>query len=181
MKIFYLILFVLLLTVPCWAATEDIQPDGNPSPNDFLIDQEIVHRNGTFTNNISNDSITIAKPGGTVEFDLMVCVLAMGFDALKSATAVPTGWTLILSTLAPDNAGRLETFYKIAGGSEPSEYIWDVQEPVAISGGIAVYDFTGTPTVFDVGASANGEGTSIVAPTVNSKATGIVRMRSTCF
>lgn len=61
---------------------------------------------------------TCAKPTGVVQYDIMFAVLV---TATGYTTSTPSGWT----SLGQANSGSYyELFYKIAGGSEPSDYTW---------------------------------------------------------
>ncbi|MHA1462020.1 MAG: hypothetical protein ACTSQ0_03020 [Candidatus Heimdallarchaeota archaeon] len=103
-------------------------------------------------------SITITKPAGTVEEDLMIANISSRYYTTWSIDEIapmvtPSGWTL----LGSDNQGyyaegyyyhfQTYVFYKIAGSSEPANYtftwnnsgIWD-EDPVEVEGGISTFD-----------------------------------------
>jgi hypothetical protein len=116
----------------------------------------------------SGTSITIDKPAGTVEGDVMVATI--------TAVAVPAislaGWTSIVRTTESTNA-VMETFWKTAGASEPASYSFSLGlTATAAVGGIASY--VGADTLAPVdnsGGNSSGLskiGTSEIAITANS-------------
>jgi hypothetical protein len=99
----------------------------------------------------SSDTLTLNKPSGTVEGDLLVCFLdAIDGSDISSDTFSSTGWTVKgHSDYHPGDYVTDGVLYKVAGASEPSSYdfvftttpngIWGVL--VRISGA----DTAGTP------------------------------------
>lgn len=71
------------------------------------------------SNNI--DTVTIAKPTNTAQNDVMVAFIITVSGSVM--TTVPSGWTLYDSE---DNGTNLQlhVYYKVAGGSEGSNYTW---------------------------------------------------------
>ena len=72
-------------------------------------------------------SLTITKPSGTVEGDLLICyVLSFGWGNFPTITTL-SGWTkLIERTTDKYYSGNCvgAIYYKKAGASEPSSYTW---------------------------------------------------------
>jgi len=72
-------------------------------------------------------SITVAKPGDTVEGDLLIGVVITDGDTSDEFTA-PTGWTLINEGWSGEgdfSGCTLGAWYRVAGGSEPTTYTWN--------------------------------------------------------
>ena len=72
------------------------------------------------TDSVNNgDSITITKPTGVASGDVMIACVTQNENALTA-----TGWTLIRELTAGEttNSWSSHVYYKIAGGSEPSNY-----------------------------------------------------------
>lgn len=72
-------------------------------------------------------TLTITKPAGTVQGDVMVAVVASGSnDAGSGGTyeqpQTPSGWTALTEQDAGVNEWGARTFYKVAGASEPANY-----------------------------------------------------------
>lgn len=80
-------------------------------------------------------SITIAKPTGTIEGDLMVAVAAAGDNDARTWTA-PAGWTEVADQGVAPNIG---VFYKIAGASEGSSYAFQLSATERMAGCILTY------------------------------------------
>jgi hypothetical protein len=88
-------------------------------------------------NSSGSTSITVTKPSGTTENDLLVACVTRNFTA--SPSTVPSGWTLIAEN---DSCGQLEyigVYYKVAGGSEPADYTWEWASISRTSGVIGAY------------------------------------------
>lgn len=102
------------------------------------------------TDNIWGTSITIDKPSGTAENDIMVAYITSGG---ASSITPPTGWTQIAST---NHVFSYQWFYyKVAGASEPTTYTWSWTGDNAVRGGIIRYSGVNTATVEDVAESTN--------------------------
>lgn len=61
------------------------------------------------------------KPSGTVEGDLMVCIVQFNADVTITP---PTGWTEIDTDNGISTTASVSLFYKVAGASEPSNYLF---------------------------------------------------------
>jgi hypothetical protein len=89
---------------------------GGPPPSGISFVGEGGYVNGTAT------SVTLNKPAGVVAGDMMIAFVSI------VAAGVPTcsspGWTLIGENARTVNGGFISSFYKIAGSSEPSTYVF---------------------------------------------------------
>jgi hypothetical protein len=114
----------------------------------------------------SQGSLTITKPTGTVQDDVMVAnIYVVGTNPTITA---PSGWTLILSTLDGTTA-RLSTYYKVAGASEPASYQWTFSGASMTEGGIITFYGVITTSPIDVyDGQANAASTSYTAPSVTT-------------
>jgi hypothetical protein len=129
----------------------------------------IGFRASTTANNGSTaTSIAINKPAGTASGDVLLAGLYVrGQGSTASATA-PAGWTLIRRTDLGNPVGGLGSvlsYYKVAGGAEPTSYSWSFDSSRRALGGIAAY--TGVNTTTPVDASA-GQGNSISSTAVTA-------------
>ena len=68
-------------------------------------------------------NFTLSKPATVVSGHTMI---AGYFSTVTAAPTPPTGWTLIRSDTACSIFGTMGTYYKVAGGSEPSSYTWTI-------------------------------------------------------
>jgi hypothetical protein len=74
---------------------------------------------------VTSTDIVISKPSGTVDGDMMVAFIALDND--DTISSVPSGWNEIDNGVT-GNTLRLASYYKEAGGSEPSSYTWVASE-----------------------------------------------------
>lgn len=110
-------------------------------------------------------SLTIAKPTGTLESDVMVAVISL---SSSQTITTPAGWTLIL-TGTNGTAVQVSTYYKVAGPSEPSNYTFSWAASTQAAGGMLSYDGVHTVSVVDVtGSNATGSGTSVTATSITT-------------
>ena len=99
-------------------------------------------------------SLTIAKPTGVVEGDLLIANLVQ-VESLTPPTA-PSGWTLIdQRSLAGTTERYASVFYKVAGASEGASYTFTVPfrgptAAVTAIGGIVAFSGIDSTTPFDV-------------------------------
>jgi hypothetical protein len=80
-------------------------------------------------------SLTISKPSGTVEGDVMIASIAVRPDT--AVITAPANWTLVRRVdNANPNANSLAVYYKVAGASEPADYTWTFSTSTGSAGGI---------------------------------------------
>lgn len=82
-------------------------------------------------------STTITKPSGVVSGDYLFAAIGYEVTSGQTINSVPSGWTLIEAHV--NNAG-LSTYYKVAGGSEPTSYQWGLSASAAVGGVILRID-----------------------------------------
>jgi hypothetical protein len=122
----------------------------------------------------STTSLTINKPAGTVEGDVLIATLGV-FDATIST---PSGWTLapgcpVESQVSGVTWRRLYTFHKLAGPSEPASYSFAISVATQVSGGIAAYSGMDPDEYLIASSTGKGEadGTTVstgsITPTVD--------------
>jgi hypothetical protein len=144
-------LVVLLLPKPAYAA-----------PVSFRAVASATVTTGT--------SLTINKPTGTVEGDVMVAAIAAR-DTPPNITG-PSGWTEIRSDATSSSPySRMSFFWKAAGASEPSSYTWTFSASVSgAAGGILTFSGVDITSPVDVhgGQEVTGSLTDFPAPSVNT-------------
>lgn len=144
----------------------------NPSLNDSALSTI-----GTATTAIGQPAanMTLNKPSTVVAGNTMIMAY---YAQSSSAPTPPTGWTLIRSDSCA--GGAMGSYYKVAGGSEPSSYTWtspntyyaaaliDVgataSNPVDTISPIAC---GGTPTIAGLSTSAQPENVIVIGAGVN--------------
>lgn len=75
-------------------------------------------RSATGASELSGNSVTIDKPAGVVEGDLLI--FFGGYGGSFHSTFSETGWTSLGYEITSD--GFCEIMYKVAGASEPADY-----------------------------------------------------------
>ena len=110
----------------------------------------------------NSSSVTIPKPVGVAQNDVMVAAVHVGWCNSGSAITPPVGWTLINST---SNTGpgcgvsnttiQLATFYKVVTSVEPNSYTFTGNTNQFYVGGIVAYSGVNTTSPINV-SSNNG-------------------------
>jgi hypothetical protein len=126
----------------------------------------------TATHNTDVTSITITKPAGTANNDLLLACI-MGSNFANATISAPSGWTRLdsdIHTNADGDGGSTITFQLTAGPSEPGSYTFTLSSASRCAGIIACY--TGiTLFVDDNGVNTDGgsasSSTHIVAPALS--------------
>lgn len=112
--------------------------------------------------------VTIARPSVS-SGNLMIAVLAVNGGAAATTTP-PSGWTLVSRTDNDVNVSLL-TYYKVAGGSEPSDYTWSFGDQTTAEGDIIVYSgIEGTSPIDVFGAGNSGFNTSATTTATTTNA-----------
>jgi hypothetical protein len=98
----------------------------------------------------SAGKLPIATPAGTAAGDVLIAGVAE--HEIGRITA-PAGWTLLREDKVQGDVW-LWMWYRVAGGSEPAEHVWEVPDKAANG---AILDYRGVDTASPVVASA-GQG-----------------------
>ena len=113
-------------------------------------------------------TLTITKPAGTIENDVMVA--AIGVSANAPVINAPAGWTLVRRmTNAAANANSLAVYYKVATAAEPANYAWTFSASGGAAGGIQTFFNVDIITPVDAEfGQTTASGTSHVAPSITT-------------
>ncbi|MCA1832871.1 MAG: DNRLRE domain-containing protein [Actinobacteria bacterium] len=148
---------------------------------DRTTGQQIALRNappptGTITarswtaghNDATTTSVVVTKPTGTASGDVLIAGIAT--RGTPTVTA-PTGWTLI-RTRETGSSWTLQSYYHVAGSSEPTSYTWTLSVAKAAAGTVTAYTGVDTTSPIDVtsGHLDNTAATSITATGVTTTA-----------
>jgi hypothetical protein len=90
-----------------------------------LLKDSMLPAPGTATNVVVQGAanFTLNKPSSVVSGHTMI----MGyFSQTTAAPTPPSGWTLIRSDTTCGIYGTMGSYYRVAGGSEPSSYTWTI-------------------------------------------------------
>lgn len=123
----------------------------------------------------SNDSglgpvttLQITKPTGTVADDVLIFAVSLRVNTAQTF-APPSGFVLIRNT-SGITAGRIATYYKVAGGSEPANYTMGWSSTSNATGCILGYSGVHTSSTIEDnnGAYNSATGADIVIPSVSA-------------
>lgn len=114
-------------------------------------------------------SITVAKPSGVIENDLMYAVIQ---QTNADVVTGPSGWARIDGGSGND----FSSWYKVAGASEPVDYTWTAAS-AKWAGAIVAYSGVDTSDPLDVTGLVTS---SFVCPDVTADLGGALVIRSSC-
>lgn len=121
---------------------------------------------GSYSSNYSNtdiSSLTITKPSGVVENDLMLAILTT--KKLISNVTAPAGWTTLISY---DDGIYTEIFYKVASGSEAASYNFSFNSTDEAAGVILRYSDVDTSNPINASATSTNFTSPGVITTLNN-------------
>jgi myo-inositol-hexaphosphate 3-phosphohydrolase len=156
-----------------WSFTTGSAP---PPPTAIKREDVAVTVNSTATN-----SIAIARSSATAAGDVLVACIALNGTKVSSA---PAGWTRIGAVEALSNP-RIYGYYRVAGSSEPAQYVWTLGSSQANAGGIARYSGVSTQAPLDVqpqtaygAAATSGTVPGVTTMTPNAMLIGCMAINS---
>lgn len=121
--------------------------------NEPNVEPEFVASAST-TNSVSQTTIVVNKPTGTIEGDLMIAFMGCGTSGSGFSWTGDTGWTEVCDQVAGAN---LRIAYKVATASEPSSYTFTLNTSVSSKGAsILTYRYAAYDTIagaFTTGAN----------------------------
>ena len=119
-------------------------------------------------------SLTIAKPTGVASGDLLIAAISQTGQASTNASLA--GWTVIDGrSLAGSTLRYLTVLYKVAGGSEPSNYGFTIAAGTTVVGGIVAFSNVNGSSPFDVTPgtiSVQASQTAVAATSVTTVTNG---------
>ncbi len=122
----------------------------------------------TVAQTANSTTITITKPTGTVDGELLVAGIGSATVSAAESLTAPSGWTLILQTNNVNALGsNLLTYYKFAS-SEGADYTWTGGISAAHIGWIMRISGIDPTTPINVSVQATGSATDPVAPTMTT-------------
>ncbi len=112
-------------------------------------------------------SLDLSKPTGTVQNDVMIAAITITGGSGVTFTA-PSGWTSIQNTNTASNEIKTQSWYLVAGASEPASYTWTWTGGQRAAGAIMSYSGVDTASPIDQsGSQANASSTTITAPSIS--------------
>jgi hypothetical protein len=140
-------------------------PTPAPTPPPIVSGGSIAFRSSASSNG-SGSSLTVAKPSGVVNGDVMVATIVWARTAQWSgAITPPAGWTSrVVNT--PWSV-RMETFTKVAS-NEGSSYTFSMPSGSGVAA-ISAYSGVNNSTPLDTAAAGvNASSSSVTAPSLNT-------------
>jgi hypothetical protein len=112
------------------------------------------------------NNVTIARPAGTLPGHVMVASIVSSDD--DPGFNAPSGWSLVRQDTIKDML-RQAVYVKVAGSEEPASYRWEVPPGRRLAGGITTFSGIDAAHPVDaVNGAANGQGTTVSAPSVTT-------------
>jgi hypothetical protein len=134
----------------------------------------------TFALRPKANGLTITKPSGTLQNDVMIASIAVRPETVTITP--PSGWTLVRrmnNTSATQSA--LAVYRKVAGASEPVLYTWSLSgtTPTGTAGGIQTFAGVDTTNPIDIeDGQSTGTGASHATPSVDTTVTNTMLVTS---
>lgn len=115
---------------------------------------------GNAANGGSTNSVTVDKPTGTQEGDIMFALATRG-DNKAEPNSTPSGWTRLAYKQGVWDYYGL--YYKVAGASEPSDYTWGWSSSSKVTVVVAAYrgGFDGADPIDTYSSTAYTSGDNI--------------------
>lgn len=110
--------------------------------NELPVAPEFI-ANATAQSTSGANSLTINKPTGTQEGDLMVLTASVGGNSPNMSS--PSGWTTVADASETNPCTIIA--YKVAGASEPSSYTVTTNKSQSMGGAIVVYRYAAYDTI----------------------------------
>jgi len=125
---------------------------------------------------VSSRSLAIRRPMGVVAGDVLVAGLGVRLSA-RAPILAPSGWILIRRDTNDLSHVRLgqALYYKIAGPSEPSDYVWKWTSARRFGAAGGIFDYSGVDVQSPIEAYSGGcrsQSTRIVAPSMVIRSDG---------
>ena len=130
----------------------------------------IAQRGSATSGNSYTASLSVNRPTGVVENDVLVAVVTWWTQTLTP----PTGWTQIGSTQSwshPDGTLYARVYYRVAGASEPSTYAWGLNATNDIACTIVAYSNVDTADPIAANGAQTQTSASMTAPSVDAATT----------
>ena len=110
-------------------------------------------------------TLDVAKPAGTIEGDLLVAIISTDGD-VGSITVSDGPWKVITAIIG--NGHSTQSWYKIAGDSEPDNYTFTTDYECMVAGILLIRDFyPSVPIQLPVGIST-GDDAAPTSPSIST-------------
>jgi hypothetical protein len=120
------------------------------------------------SSHVTYTNLTLNTPSSVSSGDLLLANVVINGGSPANVTH-PTGWTQSLRTDNDTNVSMI-SYYKIAGGSEPSSYTWTIDTATRAEGGITQYSGVDTSNPIDASAGNTGHGKVATTSSITTSA-----------
>ncbi len=126
-------------------------------------------------------SLTINKPTGTVSGDVMIAAITV--RPYTATITAPSGWTLIRQTSQSTGTTSTQaTYWKAAGGSEPTSYAFTFSASTGSAGGISTfYNINTTNPINAENGQATASSLTHATPSVTTTVANTMLVATTSF
>jgi hypothetical protein len=149
---------------PTSTSTPTLTPTPTPTPTPGSA-ASITFRAFSSTN-VSGKTLTILRPTGVVQNDVMVAAIYWDNSRQPTITA-PAGWVAIRRDGSTTNE-EVALYYRVATAVEPASYSWTASRSIGFTGIIAAYAGASTTNPIDAQFGLTGNTASPVAPSVTA-------------
>ncbi|MCV2491113.1 PKD domain-containing protein, partial [Geodermatophilus sp. YIM 151500] len=132
-----------------------------------------VVSNATATDDVGGTAVTVARPAGVAEGDVMIAQFTADFA--PTVSSAPAGWAPVVDPLDINARATLFAYYKVAGSAEPTSYTWQLSAAQPWNAGVTAYRGVDGTTPFDTAASTAVQtvaATSLTVPQVTTTTDG---------
>lgn len=127
--------------------------------------------------------LTIIRPAATAANDVLIA--AIGVRPSSASVTAPFGWTLVRridSNPGQSNSNSLAVYRKVADGSEPASYAWEVAGAANAAGGVQAFSGVDTASPIDVeSGQATTSALSHATPSVTTTSANVMLVTAHTF
>lgn len=148
----------------------DFERDGADEVGDVAQPlSTITYRSSATATGKNVTSLTVAKPAGVVQGDVLLARIA-NRDQVDAVITPPAGWTLLRSDQSAF-AIKSWVLWKVATGAEPASYSFGFDVPAYLAGSIVAFSGADPANPIDAqSGQKNGNSASLAAPPVTTTA-----------
>lgn len=124
----------------------------------------MAFRSSTNATSTGTTSISVNKPAGTVDGDVLVTGLIHGSTATLTP---PSGWGAALYASGAFGAGRILTVYSKVASGEPASWAWGLSTSVGVVVEVCCLSGRASATPDASNGQTNASSTSVTAPSIS--------------
>lgn len=129
----------------------------------------MAFRASTNATSAGTTSISVNKPAGTVDGDVLVTGILYGSTATLTP---PSGWGSALYASGAFGAGRILAVYSKVASSEPASWAWGLSTSVGVAVEVCCLSGSASATPDASNGQTNASSTSVTAPSISPSNSG---------